>query len=292
MACLHFAGLLFVRSEDRVITPHQVYCYFISLFPFIGLAMELSLFRFTASIDFNLMMLVNCFCFTLHCAANAIASLIHSHNPKYVRKFFVGFDSLNIYGGQYTHMKKVNKLAKYTVIMSCSAYFLTVLLIGYAMCMTDLFIVILEGFILEPTNPIIKAILTIIVSVLELHWIFPKFIDLSFGILIVWEYCRFHEAFTKRMYANQRQLQESIENDRQRFVEMARIVEAADKILTLHHGACFACNIVNLCLIVYMIAYYSSSAQIGIIVLLLLLFTGDIAIVCVSGILINSVVSL
>ncbi len=79
--------------------------------------------------------------------------------------------------------------------------------------------------------------------------------------------------------------------ERKRYVAMSRIVEAADRILALHHGACFSCDIANMCLLLYTIAYYNDESPVAAFVIWFLLFFGDIAVTCACGILVNYGVS-
>lgn len=82
-----------------------------------------------------------------------------------------------------------------------------------------------------------------------------------------------------------------LEVERHRYVAMCRIVEAADKILAIHHGACFSCDIANMCLLLYTIAYYNTQSPVAAFIIWFLLFLGDIAIMCSCGILVNYGVS-
>ena len=291
MFCLKLSGLYFIRPANAVITPQMVYCYILSLVPLVGLAMVASIFRLTTAIDVNFMTLLSCFSYALLCIVNAFSFLKNAHDPKEVRKFFIGLDKLNNYGGPLVQATQINKLAKYVVAVSCVIYCFTVCVLIYAIFRTEVLYVVLKGFGLEPTNPIIQTVMAVFVSFLVLQWVFPNSIELCFAMHLYKEYRQFYKIFTKRIRANHSQLQEFIEDDRRRFVQMARIVEAADKVLGLHHGASFASNLANLCLELYMIAYYSSSAQVSIFIALLLLFMADIVIICVSGILINTAVS-
>ena len=288
--CLKLSGLYFVKSKDRLISPQQVYCYILSLCPFVGIAMEFSLFRFMTSLDVNFLTLLVCSSFTLLCAANAISFLRHAHNPKYFRKYIIGFDSLKLFGGPYTQPDQIRKLAKYTALISFICYCLALCTVSYAIFMTELFNFFVQGFNLESTNSFMKIFLTMGFGVFGLQWTFPNCVSLCVGIHIYLEYKQFFKAFKRRLHAHLRLLQTSIEIDRQRFVQMTRIVEAADKILALHFGVSFATTVACFCLNLYMVAYYSKSAQVGIVTAFLMQCVVNTVVNCASGILINTAV--
>ena len=288
--CLKLSGLYFNKNTDRTVSLQQLYCYIVSFASFVALILVASLFRFVSSVDVDFMTILACFSFALLCAANAVSFLKHSHNSKHVRKFFRGFDNLNKYGGPFTQSVQINKMAKCAAIISCIVYVFGVGIISYAVYLTELFNVILGGFGLEPSSPIMKIIMTAFVCFLGFQWIFPNCVELCFGIHIYWEFTKFYESFRERMRSDRGQLKESIDIDRQRFVEMTRIVEAADTILSIHHGASFASNVVNLCLILYMVAYYSTVAQVSFIIAYSIFCIADIVVICISGILIKSAV--
>ena len=292
ITCLKYSGLYFEIHKNRTISLQRVYCYILCLVPFVALILLATLFRFISSINDDFMKTLACFSFSILCAANAVSFLKHSHNARYVRNFFRGFENLNKYGGPFTQSGQVNKMAKYAVIIFCIGYLIGVGFIIYAVCLTEYFYVILRGFGMKPTNPIIKTAMTIFVTLLGLQWIFPNCVELCFSILIYMEYKKFYKAFRAGMHVDPGQFKKLIETDRQRFVEMAHIVEAADKILAIHHGASFASNIVSLCLILYIIAYYLNVTQVSFIIAYSLMCLADISVVCFSGILIHTSVRL
>ena len=252
--------------------------------------MEASLFRFVTSINVDFMKLLACFSFTVNCAVNCVSFLKNAQNPKHVQKFFTGFETLNVYGGAFTQSVQLNKLIKYALAISFMIYCFAVGLIAYTVFMTDLLYVVLNGFGVEPSSLIIRISLVTVFCIYGLEWILPNCVELCVGLFIYREYRQFYKSFSERLQADRSQMQESIEIDRQRFVQMARIVETVDKILSLHHGASFASDIANVCLILYITAYYSNSSLVSIIFVLLMMFMADIVIICISGILINTAV--
>lgn len=76
---------------------------------------------------------------------------------------------------------------------------------------------------------------------------------------------------------------------------MVRIVKAADQCLSLHHGATFGCGIAIICLLLYCLIYYPALSSIpsvaGAFAFWLVMAMFDMTTVCLSGILVNSAVS-
>ena len=285
--CFKLAGLYYIRDSGKYASPLQVYCWVFALVPIVSLAIEMSIFRLVSSIDINFMTLIACVGFTLLCAANCIICIRNAHNPKQLRKFFFGFERLNSFGGPYTQASRVNLLTKFWVTFAWVVYCCFLCLVSYAVVYISLFTIVLDGFVLPTTRLAVKISLVMVVSLLGLQWIFPTCFELCLGIHLFMEYRKFYKSFAKKCRTNPKEFQETLEMDRKRYVEMAKLVDIADKILALRHGASFGCNLAILCLLLYIIAYYSKTAEVGLIIVWFVFFTCDIAFVCVGGILIN-----
>ena len=285
--CFKIAGLYYVRRKNKYISPLQVYCWTFALVPVVSLAIEMSLLRIVSSIDINFMTLIACIGFTLLCTANCIIFIRNAHNPKQLRKWFFGFERLNYFGGPYTQASQVNLLTKFCVVFACVIYCCFFCLVSYAVVYTSLLTILLNGFGVSPTYVVVKISLIVVASLMGLQWIFPNCFELCLGIHLFMEYRKFYKNFAKKCRTNPKEFQETLEMNSKRYVEMTKIVELADKILTLRHGASFGCNLAILCLLLYIIAYYSKTAEVGLIIVLFVFFTCDIAFVCVGGILIN-----
>jgi hypothetical protein len=82
--------------------------------------------------------------------------------------------------------------------------------------------------------------------------------------------------------------------ERLRFQQMARIVEAADSGFSIHQAASFACNLANICLMLYVVFYYPAFVQTDVVwgcfVFWFFYAVLDISVVITSGILIRSAV--
>ena len=285
--CFKIAGLYYTRGTAKNITPLQVYCWIFAFVPFLTLAIEMSVFRLISSIDINFITLIVCVGFSLLCSANIIVCIRNAHNPQQLSKLFFSFERLNNYGGPYTQASQVNLLTKYCLILACVVYCFFLCLMSYAVVYTSLFTILLNGFGVPPTQLAVKISLVCVVTLMGLQWILPNCFELCLRIHLFVEYRKFYKNFAKKCRTNPKEFQETLEMDRKRYVEMSKIVEVADNILALRHGASFGCNLVILCLLLYSIAYYSKTAEVGLIIVLFVFFTCDIAFVCVGGILIN-----
>lgn len=120
-------------------------------------------------------------------------------------------------------------------------------------------------------------------------WLFPVCLELGIGWLLRTEFDLFRKAFSARLAAERGQTK-SIETERKRFLEMTKIVEAADNCLAIHHGAVFLCDIANICFMLYMLAYLPTPPT-SIAVsfsLWVVAWLADMAVVCWVGITIDS----
>ena len=83
------------------------------------------------------------------------------------------------------------------------------------------------------------------------------------------------------------------ENERRRLFEMTRIVKATDHYLCFRNATAFSFNVINICVLLYVILYFSrDQANFSSYIFGLLTCINDISIVCISGILVTSGVSI
>lgn len=138
----------------------------------------------------------------------------------------------------------------------------------------------------------LKTVIGVLSCFIAAQWYVPNCAELCISLMIFTEYCKFYKAFSKKIDASGK-FDGCLETERKRYVAMLRVVEAADKTLTLHHGAAFIGDIGNLCLCLYCIAYYRSQTdQVAPFVIWLILTLCDVIIKCTSGILVNYGVTL
>ena len=285
---LKVSGLYHTRSTElgKKISLGRLYCWLITFVAWTGWLMELTVLRLVSSINIKLIFLLISISFGLLCTTNVTTSLIHGHRQKYIAKFFLGFERLNQYGGPFTSPLQVRRLAMASVISTWLVYVCSSILFGYIFYATTLMDILTEGFGLPATSTFMRTLLMMFCSVMELLWLFPNCTELCMSILLFQEYRLFCKSFTKKIDRFGK-FQGCLETERSRYVEMSRIVDAADKILAFHHAASFLCNIANLCMFLYVIAYYHYLDHVYIFVFWMLLFIADIAVVCISGILVN-----
>ena len=290
---MKLSGLYYVKPVTCKLTVQQVYCWILALIPCACMITEASVIRFIKSIDINCLILAYCFSFTSLCAANAVTFIRNSQNPKYVRKFSLGFERLNSYGGPFLQSSQVKKFVKITSLVSWVVYCAYLYMVGHIVFSSSIIDFVLQGVGLPMANSLSKIILMLVLCIMGLQWVFTCSMQLCVGAVLFLEYRKFYKAFISKLCKdNHKQIQlQHFEMERKRYVQMARTVEAADKMLALHHGASFACNISNLCLLLYVIAYYSSLVEVSVLIVLFLLAIGDIAVVCISGILVNVTVN-
>ena len=284
-------GLYYKRPVGKNFSPHLVYCWLISALPWIILSVIIYVLHLMSTVNVRFLNLVMYIGFSLLCAVNAASSLKNSHNPKHMQEFFVGLENLRRYGGPFIQPSQVRAFTKIVVIATWTVYVCNSILIGYMSFSSAMLDDILEKFGFSPTDPLPKSVLVAGVFALELQWLFPNSIEICLSIMLFREYRLFYDYLEKKV-PKFSHFQGSIEFERKRYIDMVQIVEAADSILTFHNGASFVCNIINLCVILYMLAYFNNSLQVGPFVIWFVLFATDIIVVCICGIIVNTAVSI
>lgn len=301
MFSLWLAGLHYSRRVNsfgtfqKLPTISQVYCWTVTSAIWavtLGALFSLRLVkRFGPSLLTNLSL----FIWLLLCALNATNFLNASHSPKSKRKFFLGFSQLS--GGHLMCPVRMNRMIFIGTVISWFLVAFNVSLLGFLTFNTPFLDSLFEPLLtFHPAAHLVsKGVFMILAFYLSCAWVFPSTLELSMSFLIYSEFKLFRKSFSAKIsddgvYAG------SLEVDRRRFLEMVNIVTAADRCLSLHHGAAFSCNIVNFCLILYCMAYYPSLMQITTAVTAFAFWLQacilDIAVVCISGILVNSSVSI
>ena len=286
---LKICGLYYVKNKDKIISPQQVYCCLFSTLPWILLATEIITLVQATSIDVNFMNLMMYAGFTVMCIANSLSFLRNSSNPKFIRKFFQSFEELNRYGGRFTRPSQLKKIVFVSVFVAWILFLCNATLIAYILVSTDVLNDVFAKLRIPSSDSWLKGLIIFIVILEQLQWIFPDCTEVCITAMIYREYRLFYKSFAKKVH-KLFQFHGSIEEERKRFVVMARVVVAADNMLTLHHGAVLACNIINLCVLLYVIACKTDSSQMAIFITWFSLCLGDIIIVCICGILVKTAV--
>ena len=231
----------------------------------------------------------------LLCTMNCTSFLLASHNPKSVRKMFLGFSKLKMYGGPFADLEKVRKYALFGAI---SAWIMNIISYGIVILIafwTD----VLNTLSTDPlTDSPIGALVMKLVFVggafyMSSMFVFGAFVDLNISLLIFYELRLFGKNFRSRL-TEDGSFNGSLENERRRYLLLARIVDAANDCLAIHHGASFACGIANICLLLYSIIYYPSvSRTVGVALAYsfwIICAVFDMTVSCACGILINAAV--
>ena len=193
-------------------------------------------------------------------AMNATTFLKASYDSRSLRKFFLGFVKLEKYGGPFLSPKNAKQITS-TATKVCWLGIMT------NICITSVLTFKFTVFDILAADPfletgsvgqlIVKSVFICCCAYLTAMWIFPSAIDFSIAFLLYKEFRLFRKSFKAKMDDHDKFLG-SMENERCRYLQMCRIIEAADDALALHHGASFSCNIVTMCLLLYSIIYYSS----------------------------------
>ena len=125
-------------------------------------------------------------------------------------------------------------------------------------------------------------------------WLFSNGFQLIISILIYHEFKLFRILLTSNSDETFN-LQKSLEAKRRRFIQMLRIVKAANNMLSLRQVGSLGCNVITVCLLLYLIAYFPDFIRnldnIAFCSFWFFICTIDIFVSCMSGILITTGVS-
>lgn len=301
MVSLRILGLHYCRQTDSFgrfkNTPSisQAYSWTVTSMIWLMTLRSLYSMRLVSGVGLSLLSNLLIFVWLLLCAVNATNFLVASHLPK-KREFFDGFSKLK--SGAFMCPIRMKKLI---AIGTAVSWMMLVFNVGALIYLTFhtpiLDILSTDPIPAENTTAcqIAKYVFMVVSVYLTAAWVFPSALELSLSVLIYSEFTLFRKSLASKM-ADDGEYKGSLEADRRRFLEMVNIVQAADSALTLHHGAAFVCNIVNVCLILYCMIHYPSINKDPTAFLAFGFWLGggllDITVVCLSGILVNSSVSL
>ena len=298
--CLKIFGFHYVKVELAKGNVKQLllklYCWLVTSVTLAVLALNLfslkqitgfgpTLVLFTASIaNFAL------------CAMNALCFIFAAEYPKALRKFFFAFSDLSKYGGSFTSVSWLRELSISYCIIFWVSWAFGIAFVFYIIFSGQLFVTVYPtDNISDPTLlQVISVASALLLCYLIGCWILINGLQIILGVLIYNEFKLFNAAFSSKV-DNDRRFQDSLENVKGRYLIMTRIVEAADCTLSLHQVASFVCDIINICLQLYYVCYYSSMAtradSVGYVTFGLTVSIVDVAIICTSGILVIQGVS-
>lgn len=236
--------------------------------------------------------------FLILCALNATSFLRAAHNPRGMRKFFTVFAKLDKFGGAFINCQQVQKNILIGTVITWLLIALNDVIVGYLIFASSYFELIVNDPDLQPSDTKAAFSLKIIYYVLFFYltalWMFPLPLQLSTALVVYKEYTLFSTYLRSKLTKDKR-FTGCLEQERRRFQMMVKIVEAVDSGLSIHQAASFACNLANICLMLYIYIYYpsfvSTPVAIGGFTYWFTNSLADMVIVIVSGLLINSAVS-
>ena len=304
MFSLKLAGLHHIRSTNNKKqvtqrwTVSQIYCWIVTVLCWAMWARSVVTIRVLSGFGSHTVSNLNSVVFSTLSALSATNFLIASHNPKQLQKFFLSMWKLKKYGGMFISPIKTKKHIVVGTILSWIIVITNYGLIGFMAFYSQFFDIQMT----DPVSPsdktlffTVKLFYYFLVSYFIAVWTFPSTMQLSMAIVISKEFNLFCKSIRSKLTKNKQFIDDSLEQERGRFLQLVRIVETADDCLCLHQTSSMVCNIANICLLVYSVLYYPTTFQdpITACVYLYWLFysIADICVVCISGILINSSVS-
>ena len=290
------------KSDDGKLcaapTISQVYSWFITIIAWAFTVRIAATLRLANGSGASLLMTLSMMTWSALCALNATCFLNASHNSENMKEYFLGFVKLKKYGGSFVCPIKTRK---YVLIGSVTAWlvvFINITVLGYLINTTQMFDV-LASDPLQPTDttkyPVLKIIYTLLNFFLIALWVFPSAMQLSACLIIYQELKHFCISFSSKITDDGEFTGQSLEPERKRFLQIVNIIESADNCLSLHQSSAFACNVINICLILYIIisypAFISDPSAKGVAAFWLFYSVADISVIITSGVLINSEVS-
>ena len=285
---------------DNVVrfTLHRIYCWAIALIIIsVSLCNLLSL-KDVKEVNLDMFLTFAGGCSYLLQTINVISFMVASHDSKALKKMFVCFSNLSKFGGPYIDPSWLKKLAAVCCILNCIGLAFAMTLITWMLVnRSPLALIFPKTQTVAEENILWVSILSFFfMGYIVCCWISCSFLELFLGIILYKEFFLFAKSLKRKVNSSEEQIIQYFELERKKFLEMIRIVKAADRSLFLHQAACFGCNVIALCLQLYAICYYASkihsSAAAGFLTFGLTVSVLDIAVVCTSGILITAGVSI
>ena len=280
----------------RLNTFSLLYCWAVTIAAWLMVIKSLSVLRYTDTIGPVLLSGLSMSLWMLLCAINATSFLAASLYTKSKRKFFMGFTKLE--GGPHITPALVSKYVYIGTTISWLIIAFNMSLLAFLIFGTDILDVLITDP-LPPTNTtgrlVMKFIFLVIFFYLTAMWVFPSTKEICMAMMMSKELYLFRKSFSTKLSRNRGHV-DNLENERRRFIDILRILSAADSCFSLHHAASFGCNIVNACLILYIMIYYPFLMKVTTAVLTYIFWfiaaILDVTVVCFSGIIVNSAVSM
>ena len=285
-----------IRKSKRVTSCNQFYSCLVVIALWAAALLTVYPLKYFTGVNQTSFSIINSILLYFQSAINAMCFFAASYSEKGWKKFFTCLCCLDKYGGVYTDSNWFKKIA---VIMSSITWLL------FAIFSVFSFLLLFNTQLQSSAIPLLyvsdqnvyyfsRSITLLSLIYLSFCWLFTNCLLLLIGFLIYKECSLYRASFSTKF----NQLGYStlmFENERKRFIEMTRIVKAADNFLCFRHASAFSFNVINICVLLYVLIYYPEVARdqknfpayfFG-----LLMCLSDISIVCISGILVTSGVS-
>lgn len=292
LTSLKIGGLYYnTNAEDRNSLRQRslrMYCLNGAVVAWASVIFMLALLRNVDKVDQLLMNILSAVAWTSLSALNATAGLRASHQPKQQRKFCRGFGKLQQFGGPYVQLEGARATARHVTVAIWVVLAIKMVSFGYATFLTTLFDPIFETFVPQSNvtgTLIIKIVFLCQVTLLEMQFNLLNGLEFAFTIVLFKELGAFRKTLADAI-DDEGCYHGNLETARCHFVELARLVKAADRCLAIHHGASFACNTANICLLLYAIIFFPAQYQTPPFIFWFITCLADIIGICVCGIVI------
>lgn len=305
---LQVAGFYHVDNNESSSTRWRLwlsraYCWIVALGCLLLFVLNIAALRDASMVGTVLFTRLNNVVSLALVVVDAASFIAASHSRKALEKFFICYNRLHMYGGPYVTYKWLRMFLT-AFCVSCWIALIPAMIFFSIVTTLDpsysLFAVVLEAKTYGPGATFLNILFMAYISAC---WTFNACLELSLAIIIYRETTLFARALKKK-YTNTantfvlnnisvpQNTCNDLEQDRKRYLEITRIVKAADRSLSLHQAGAFGINVASICLQVYNICYYpdgrvkpnaGATYTFG-----LLLCVSDIVITCTSGILVVS----
>ena len=294
---LKLSGLYYERNKTSSVLPlHSLYSLTVTLAMWIVVIVNLYPLKTVTGVNPDLFALLNGILFYGQCAMNATCLYIASYRQKAFTRFFIGLMNLEKYGGIYTQPHQLRKIAA---------------TICYIALLIFVMLMIFNVFLIFATNVMGSLIPRVLVGdsetfywlrllkmTMDLYftacWLLTNCLVMMMGYLIFNECTLYCKSFSMKLDTFGR-CQATFENERNRFIEMMRIIKATDRTVSMRQVTSFGCNLVNICVLLYVVCYYpqlgSAQTVLGSYAYALSTSIVDVIVTCSSGILVSRGVS-
>ena len=285
-----------IRKSKRLTSCSQFYSFLVTIALWAAALITVYPLKNFTSVNPTSFGILNSILLYFQCAVNVGCLLSASYSEKGWKKFFISFSSLDKYGGVYTDS---NWFKKVTAVFCFITWLLFIIVSVFSFLL--LFSAPLQSsaiaLLLNSVTDIyyLSRVLTLLsLLYLSFCWLFMNCLLLLIGVLVYKECKLYRVSFSTK--SNQLGCSHMVfENERKRFIEITRIVKAADSFLGIRNASALSFNVINICVLLYILIYNPDVARdqenfptyfFGIVMCL-----SDIVIVCISGILVISGVS-